>query len=148
LFLQHSYSTAMSTHLTIEELQARRQVECEAEDHQREEEDRLFEEEVRRLAEAEEIRRQEEEAEQRQKEEEEQRRLEEAEKEYARQKEIEKARLEKWKVVEMKESGEETEKELGGSNKKVSHYYLLYSEELTRGTDKVKTGWWPDNTTL
>jgi hypothetical protein len=48
------------------------------------------------------------------------RRLEEVEKEYARQKEIEKARSEKRKVVEMEESGEETEKEPEGSNKKVS----------------------------
>jgi hypothetical protein len=55
------------------------------------------------------------------KEEEQQRkRLEEAEKEYVRQKEIEKARLGKWKVTEMKESREETEKEPEGSNKKVS----------------------------
>jgi hypothetical protein len=74
--------------------------------------------------------------------------LEEAEKEYMRQKELEKARLEKWKAVEMGESGEEMEKELEGSNKKVGYYYLIYSVELTRGTDKVKTGWWPDNTTL
>jgi hypothetical protein len=42
--------------------------------------------------------------------------------------------------VEMEESGEEMEKELEGSNKKVSYYYLLYSVELTRGTDKIKTG--------
>jgi hypothetical protein len=45
------------TKLSIKELQARRQVEREAEDCRREEEDRLFEEEVRRLAEEEEIRR-------------------------------------------------------------------------------------------
>jgi hypothetical protein len=73
------------------------------------------------LAEEEENWRREEEAEQRWKEEEEQRRrLEEAEKEYMKQKEIEKARLEKRKAVEIDESGEETEKEPGGSNKKVS----------------------------
>jgi hypothetical protein len=65
-----------------------------------------------------------------------------------RQKEIEKARLEKQKAVEMEESGEETEQELEGSNKKVSYYYLLYSVELTRGTDKIKTGWWSVHTTL
>jgi hypothetical protein len=116
--------SSMSTQLTklsIEELQARRQVEREAEDRRREEEDRLFEEEDMRLAEEEENRRREEEAEQRRKEEEEQRRrLEEAEKEYARQKEIEKARSEKWKAVEIEGSGEEMEKEPEGSNKKVS----------------------------
>jgi hypothetical protein len=48
----------------------------------------------------------------------------------------------------MEESREEMEKELEGSNKKVSHYYLLYSEELTRGIDKVETGWWSVHTTL
>jgi hypothetical protein len=37
-----------------------------------------------------------------------------------RQKEIEKVRLEKRKAVKMEESGEETEKEPEGSNKKVS----------------------------
>jgi hypothetical protein len=37
-----------------------------------------------------------------------------------RQKELEKMRLEKWKAVEIEESGEEIEKELEGSNKKVS----------------------------
>jgi hypothetical protein len=67
-------------------------------------------------------------------------RLEEAEKEYARQKELEEAKQEKKKAVELEESGEETEKEPEGSNKKVSYYYLLYSVELTRGTDKVETG--------
>jgi hypothetical protein len=78
--------------------------------------------------------------EQRREEAEQRRRLEEAEKEYARQKEIEKARLEKRKAVEMEESREEMEKEPEGSNKKVSYYYLLYSVELTKGTDKIKTG--------
>jgi hypothetical protein len=110
--------------MNVPELQARHQAECEAEDCQREEEDRLFEEEVRRLAEEEENQRREEEVEQRWKEEEEQRRrLEEAEKEYARQKELEKVRSEKRKAVEMKESGEETEKEPEGSNKKVSEIF-------------------------
>jgi hypothetical protein len=42
--------------------------------------------------------------------------------------------------VEIEESREEMEKEPEGSNKKVSYYYLLYSVELTRGTDKIKTG--------
>jgi hypothetical protein len=45
------------TKLSIEELQARRQAEQEAEDHRQEEKDRLFEEEVRCLAEEEENRR-------------------------------------------------------------------------------------------
>jgi hypothetical protein len=109
------------TKLTIKELRAQRQAEHEAEDCRWEEEDRLFEEEIRRLAEEEENRRQEEEAERRQKEEEEQRRrLEEAEKQYARQRELEKARLEKRKAAEVEESREETERELEGSNKKVS----------------------------
>jgi hypothetical protein len=84
-----------------------------------------FEEEIRRLAEEEEMRRREEEAERRRKEEDEwKRKLEEAEKEYARQKEIERARLEKRKAVEIEESGEETEKEPEGSNKKVSKIKL------------------------
>jgi hypothetical protein len=75
------------------------------------------------LAEEEENWRREEEAEQRWKEEEEQRRrLEKAEKEFVRQKELEKARLEKWKVVEMEESGEETKKEPEGSNRNLSDY--------------------------
>jgi hypothetical protein len=42
------------------------------------------------------------------------------EKEYTRQKELEKARWEKRKAVELEKSGEETEKEPEGSNKKVS----------------------------
>jgi hypothetical protein len=41
------------------------------------------------------------------------------EKEYTRQKELEKARWEKRKAVELEKSGEEPEKELEGSNKKV-----------------------------
>jgi hypothetical protein len=73
---------------------------------------------------------------------------EEAEKEYARQKELEQARREKRKAVELEESGEETEKEPEGSNKKVSYFNLLNSVELTKGIDKIKTGRWPDNTTL
>jgi hypothetical protein len=43
--------------------------------------------------------------------------------EYARQKEIEKVRLEKQKAAEMEESGEETEKEPEGPNKKVSKMF-------------------------
>jgi hypothetical protein len=42
------------------------------------------------------------------------------EKEYTRQKELEKVRREKRKAVGLEESGEETEKEPEGSNKKVS----------------------------
>jgi hypothetical protein len=47
-----------------------------------------------------------------------------AEKEYTRQKELEKARQEKRKVMESENSGEDMEKELQGSNKKVSHYFF------------------------
>jgi hypothetical protein len=113
--------SSVNSKQTVEELHARHQAECEAEDRQRAEEDCLFEEEIQRLAEEEEVWRQEEEVEQKWKEEEEQRkRLEEAEKGYARQKEIEKARSEKRKAAEMEESREETEKEPEGSNKKVS----------------------------
>jgi hypothetical protein len=42
---------------------------------------------------------------------------------YARQKELEQARSEKWKAVAMEESGEEMQKELQGSNKKVSKMF-------------------------
>jgi hypothetical protein len=57
-------------------------------------------------------------------------------------------RLEKRKAVKIEESREEMEKELEGSNKKVSYYYFLYSVELTRGIDKIKTSWWSVHTTL
>jgi hypothetical protein len=40
-----------------------------------------------------------------------------------RQKEIERARLGKRRAIELEESGEETEKELEGSNKKVSKIF-------------------------
>jgi hypothetical protein len=120
-----SMSPATTTQ-TVKELRAWHQAEREAEDRRRAEEDCLFEEEIRKLAEEEENRRREEEVERRRKEEEERKRkLEEAEKEYARQKEIEKARLEKRKAVEIEESGEETEKEPEGSNKKVSKTITL-----------------------
>jgi hypothetical protein len=46
--------SAQPSKLSIEELQAQRQVEREAKDCRRQEEDRLFEEEIRRLAEEEE----------------------------------------------------------------------------------------------
>jgi hypothetical protein len=61
---------------------------------------------------------------------------------------LEKVRREKRKVVELEDSGEETEKEPEGSNKKVSSNTYMNSVELIKGIDKVKTGWWPDITTL
>jgi hypothetical protein len=108
----------------------------------------LFEEEIRRLAEEEERRKQKEEEEWRWEEDERKKRLEVAEKEYTRQKELEKARREKRKAVELEDSKEETEKEPEGSNKKVCSNTYMNSVELIKGTDKVKTGWWPDITTL
>jgi TolA-binding protein len=147
-FVSSSSSTtsmsAQPTKFTIKELQARRQVEHEAEDRWREEEDRIFEEEVKRLAEEEEIWRRQEEAERKWKEEEEQRRrLEEAEKEYTRQKVIERARLGKQRAIELEESGEETEKEPEGSNKKV-----LIKVFNRWGIDKIQTGQMLDHTSL
>jgi predicted DNA-binding protein (MmcQ/YjbR family) len=127
-----------STKQTVEELRARHQAE----------EDRLFEEEIWRLAEEEERWKQKEEDEWRWEEDERKRRLEVTEKEYARQKELEKVRWEKRKVVELEDSGEETEKELEGSNKKVGPNTYMNSVELIKGIDKVKTGWWSDITTL
>jgi hypothetical protein len=109
-----------NSQFTVEELHARCQVEREAEDWRWAEEDRLFEEEIQWLVEEEEKQKQKEEEDQRWEEDERKRRLEVAEKEYTWQKEIEKARLEKQKAVELEESGEKTEKELEGSNKKVS----------------------------
>jgi hypothetical protein len=105
---------------TVEELRARRQVEQEAEDCHQAEEDQLFEEEIRRLVEEEERQRQKEEEDRRWEEDKKKRRLEVVEKEYARQKELEKARQEKRKAMGSEHSGEETEKEPQGSNKKVS----------------------------
>jgi hypothetical protein len=46
------------------------------------------------------------------------------EKEYTRQKELEKVRRKKRKAVELEESREEMEKELEGSNKKVSLIFI------------------------
>jgi hypothetical protein len=103
----------------------------------REEEDRLFEKEVQRLAEEEELWKCEEEEERRWKEEEEwKRRLEEAEKEYERQKELEQARWEKRKAVEMEDSGEEIEKKLQGSNKKVSNIFFLLNSVANQGKNR------------
>jgi hypothetical protein len=87
----------------------------------------LFEEEVQQMVEEEELRKWKEEEEQRQKEEERKRRLEKVGKEYERQKELTKARLGKRKVMEPEDSGEEMEKELQGSNKKVSCFPFLNS---------------------
>jgi hypothetical protein len=56
-----------------------------------------------------------------------------------RQKELKKVRSEKRKVVEMEESGEETEKEPEGSDKKVSKYFFLIIVTNRKGTDKIKT---------
>jgi hypothetical protein len=56
--------------------------------------------------------------------------------------------LEKRKVVELEDSREETEKELEGSNKKVSPDTYMNSVELIKGLDKVKTRWGPNITTL
>jgi hypothetical protein len=137
-----------STKQTVKELRARHQAKCEVEDRRRAEEDCLFEEEIRRLAEEEERWKQKEEEEWRWEEDEGKKRLEVAEKEYAGQKELEKARREKRKVVELEDSGEEMEKEPEGSNKKVSSNTYMNSVELIKGIDKVKTGWWPDITTL
>jgi hypothetical protein len=123
-------------------------MEHEAEDCWRVEEDWLFEEEIWQLAEKEEKWKQKEEEEQRREKDERKRRLEVAEKEYAWQKDLENARREKRKAVELEGSREEMEKEPEGSNKKVSYYYLSYSVKLTRGIDKVETGWWSDHTTL
>jgi hypothetical protein len=72
------------------------------------------------LVEEEERQKQKEEEDLRWEEDERRRRLEVAEKEYAQQKELEKARQGKRKAVESEHSGGETEKELQGSNKKVS----------------------------
>jgi hypothetical protein len=46
-------------------------------------------------------------------------------------------RLEKWKAAEMEESGEETEKEPEGSNKKVSKMLLLGLVANGREIDKI-----------
>jgi hypothetical protein len=119
-----------STKQTVEELRARRQAEHEAEDRRRAEEDRLFEEEIWKLAEEEERQKQKEEDKRRREEDERKKRLEVAEKEYARQKKLEKARWEKRKAVELEDSGEETEKEPEGSNKKVSPDTYMNSVEL------------------
>jgi hypothetical protein len=125
-----------STKQTVEELRARHQ----AEDRRRAEEDCLFEEEIWKLAEEEERWKQKEEDKQRREEDERKKRLNVAEKEYARQKELEKARREKRKVVELEDSGEETEKEPEGSNKKVSLDTCMNSVELIKRIDKAKTG--------
>jgi hypothetical protein len=139
--------SSANTKQTVKELRAQHQVEREAEDRQRAEEDHLFEEEIWRLTEEEERQKQKEE-ERRWEEDERKKRLEVAEKEYARQKELEKVRREKRKAVELEDSGEEMEKELEGSNKKVHSNTYMNSVELIKGTDKVKTRWWPDITTL
>jgi hypothetical protein len=81
--------SSANSKITVKELCARCQAECEAEDRQRAEEDHLFEEEIWRLAEEEERRKQKEEEEWRWEEDERKKRLEVAEKEYARQKELE-----------------------------------------------------------
>jgi hypothetical protein len=72
------------------------------------------------LAEEEERQKQKEEEDQRRDEDKRKRRLEVVEKEYAQQKELKKVRQGKRKAVESEDSGGEMEKELQGSNKKVS----------------------------
>jgi hypothetical protein len=61
---------------------------------------------------------------------------------------LEKVRREKRKAVELEDSGEETEKEPEGSNKKVSPDTYMNSVELIKRIDKVKTGWGLDITTM
>jgi hypothetical protein len=124
--------SSVNTKITVEELCARWQAEQEAEDHWRAEEDQLFEEEIQQMAEEEERQKQKEEEDQRWEEDERKRRLEAAEKEYAWQKELEKARQGKRKAMESEDSRKKTEKELQGSNKKVSYYYSFKFSGIKR----------------
>jgi hypothetical protein len=61
-----------------------------------------------------------------------------------------KARSGKRKAIEIKDSGEETEREPEGSNQKVSYVFSLQNlvTNLREKTDKIKTRLWTDNATL